>query len=97
VGATNTINVSMQSGESLSEVVVQTFGYFFKDSRLSSSVSTVSADEIATTPALTIQNALQGQAAGVQVTGSNGPGAAAFVTVRGAKYYRWFSTSNLCS
>jgi outer membrane receptor for ferrienterochelin and colicin len=68
----------------LSEVVVQTnFGY--KDSRLlSSSVSTVSADEIARqSPALTIQNALQGQAAGVQVTGSNGkPGAAAFVTVR---------------
>jgi fibronectin type 3 domain-containing protein len=30
-GATNTINVSMQSGESLSEVVVQTnFGYFLK-------------------------------------------------------------------
>jgi outer membrane receptor for ferrienterochelin and colicin len=70
---TNTINVSMQSGESLSEVVVQTnFGYFSKDSRLLSSVSTVSADEIARqSPALTIQNALQGQAA-VQVTGSNG-------------------------
>jgi hypothetical protein len=34
---------------------------------------------------INIQNALQGQAAGVQVTGSNGkPGAAAFVTVRGA-------------
>jgi hypothetical protein len=52
----------MQSGESLSEVVVQTnFGYFSKDSRLlSSSVSTVSADEIARqSPALTIQNALQ--------------------------------------
>jgi outer membrane receptor for ferrienterochelin and colicin len=58
----------------------------FKDSRLlSSSVSTVSADEIARQSALHSQNALQGQAAGVQVTGSNGkPGAAAFVTVRGA-------------
>jgi hypothetical protein len=65
-GATNTINVSMQSGESLSEVVVQTnFGYF-QDSRLLSSSVSVSADEIARqSPALTIQNALQGQAAGV--------------------------------
>jgi TonB-linked SusC/RagA family outer membrane protein len=88
VGATNTINVVMQSGESLSEVVVKTnFGYFSKDSRkLSSSVSTVSADEITSqSPTLTVQNALQGLAAGVQVTGANGkPGAAAFVTVRGA-------------
>jgi outer membrane receptor for ferrienterochelin and colicin len=44
----------------------------FKDSRLlSSSVSTVSADEIARQSQHS-QNALQGQAAGVQVTGSNG-------------------------
>jgi TonB-linked SusC/RagA family outer membrane protein len=88
VGASTTINVLMQDGVSLSEVVVQTnFGYYSKDSRLlSSSVSTVSADEIVRqSPAITIQNALQGQAAGVQVTGANGkPGAAAFVTVRGA-------------
>lgn len=88
VGASNTLNVSLQDGVSLNEVVVQTnLGYFSKDSRkVSSSVSTVSADEIAKqSPALTIQNALQGQAAGVQVTAQNGkPGAAAYVTVRGA-------------
>jgi hypothetical protein len=45
VGATNTINVSMQS-ESLSEVVVQTNFIFSKDCCYLS-VSTVSADEIA--------------------------------------------------
>jgi hypothetical protein len=63
----------------------RTLLFFFKDSRLlSSSVSTFGRRNCKTTPALTIQNALQGQAAGVQVTGSNGkPGAAAFVTVRG--------------
>jgi TonB-linked SusC/RagA family outer membrane protein len=87
VGASNVVNVAMQEGVSLNEVIVQTnLGYFSKDSRkLSSSVSTVSADEITKqSPALTIQNALQGQAAGVQVTAQNGkPGAAAFVTVRG--------------
>jgi hypothetical protein len=50
---------------SLNEVIVQTnMGYFSRDSRkMSSSVSTVSAEEIAKqSPALTIQNALQGQA-----------------------------------
>ena len=88
VTASNVVNVSMQDGVSLNEVIVQTnLGYFSKDSRkLSSSVSTVSSDEITKqSPAITIQNALQGQAAGVQVTAANGkPGAAAFVTVRGA-------------
>jgi TonB-linked SusC/RagA family outer membrane protein len=88
VGATNTVNVSMKNGVNLNEVVIQTnLGYFSKDSRkLSSSVSTVSAEELVKqSPTLTIQNALQGQAAGVQVTQANGkPGAAAFVTVRGA-------------
>ncbi|WP_426064058.1 SusC/RagA family TonB-linked outer membrane protein [Flavobacterium sp. DSP2-3-1] len=88
VGSSNNLNVAMQDGVSLNEVIVQTnLGYYSRDSRkLSSSISTVSADEIAKqSPALTIQNALQGQAAGVQVTAANGkPGAAAFVTVRGA-------------
>jgi len=88
VGASNTLNIKMQEGVTLNEVIVQTnLGYYSKDSRkLSSSVSTVSSDEIAKqSPVLTIQNALQGQAAGVQVTSANGkPGAAAFVTIRGA-------------
>ena len=88
VGASNTVNVAMKDGVSLNEVIVQTnLGYFSKDSRkLSSSVSTVSAEEITRqSPTLTVQNALQGQAAGVQVTQANGkPGAAATVTVRGA-------------
>lgn len=88
VGSSNNLNVAMQDGVSLNEVIVQTnLGYYSRDSRkLSSSISTVSADEIAKqSPALTIQNALQGQAAGVQVTTANGkPGAAAFVSVRGA-------------
>ena len=88
VGLSNNVNVLMQDGVSLNEVIVQTnLGYFSRDSKkLSSSISTVSAEEIEKqSPAMTIQNALQGQAAGVQVTGANGkPGAAAFVTVRGA-------------
>jgi TonB-linked SusC/RagA family outer membrane protein len=89
VESSNVINTKLQEeGISLSEVVIQTnLGYLSKDSRkLSSSVSTVSNDEIMRqSPVITVQNALQGQAAGVQVTAQNGkPGAAAFVSVRGA-------------
>jgi TonB-linked SusC/RagA family outer membrane protein len=87
-GSSNVINVKLQSGVNLKEVVVQTnFGYYSKDSRkLSSSVSTISSEEIARqAPTITVANALQGQAAGVQVTNANGrPGAGAFVSVRGA-------------
>ncbi len=88
VESSNTINAKLQYGLSLSEVVIQTnLGYLSKDSRkLSSSVSTISSDEITRqSPTLSVANALQGQAAGVQVTAANGqPGAPAYVTVRGA-------------
>ena len=87
VGASNSVDVKMKMGVALNEVVVQNLGYFKKDAKkMSSSVSTVSAEEITRqSPAITIVNALQGQAAGVQVTNNNGkPGAGAFVSVRGA-------------
>lgn len=89
VGSSNIINTVLQEGVvSLSEVVIQTnLGYLSKDSRkLSSSVSTVSNEELMRqSPTITVVNALQGQAAGVQVTAANGkPGANAYVTVRGA-------------
>lgn len=88
VGSSNTINTVIQEGVSLSEVVIQTnLGYQSKDSRkLSSSVSTISNEEITRqSPTITVVNALQGQASGVQVTAANGkPGANAYVTVRGA-------------
>ena len=87
VGSSNTINTVIQQGVSLSEVVVTNLGYLSKDSRkLSSSVSTVSNEELTRqSPTITVVNALQGQAAGVQVTAANGrPGANAYVTIRGA-------------
>ena len=87
VGSANTINAKLQTGVSLSEVVVTNLGYLSKDSRkLSSSVSTVSNEELTRqSPTITVVNALQGQAAGVQVTSANGkPGANAYVTIRGA-------------
>jgi TonB-linked SusC/RagA family outer membrane protein len=89
VGASNVINVTMQeSAEALEEVVVTAnLGYFTRDTKkLTSSISTVTSDDLVKqSPSLTINNALQGQAAGVQVTAANGkPGANAFVSVRGS-------------
>jgi TonB-linked SusC/RagA family outer membrane protein len=89
VGESNSINPRMSAGvEQIGEVVIQAnFGYLKKDAKkLSSSVSVITAEEITRqAPTMTVNNALQGQAAGVQVTNNNGkPGAGAFVTVRGA-------------
>ncbi len=89
VGSKTAINVVMQDqSQLLGEVVVTAnFGYFKKDiNKIANGVSTVSGEEISRqSPTITIANALQGKAAGVQVTTQNGkPGQAAFVSIRGA-------------
>ncbi len=89
VGEESVITVKLsENSTSLVEVVVQAnLGYLSKEAKkLSSSVSTITSEEITRqAPTLTVNNALQGQAAGVQVTNNNGkPGAGAFVSVRGA-------------
>ena len=85
VGASNTINVQLEEdAEALEEVVV--VGYGSRSKELSTSaISTVSAEKIeAFVPSTSIDNILQGQAAGVQVTAANGrPGNTAFVQIRG--------------
>jgi TonB-linked SusC/RagA family outer membrane protein len=88
VGTSNTVNVKMQEGIILSEVVVKAdFGYMKKDiEKISAGVSTISSEELnRQNPVVNVQNMLQGKAAGVQVTGANGkPGAPAYVSVRGS-------------
>jgi len=85
IGAANVINVKMEEdAETLQEVVV--VGYGTKKSELNTSaVSTISTETIeAFVPSTSIDNILQGQAAGVQVTAANGrPGQTAFVQIRG--------------
>ncbi|QII45787.1 TonB-dependent receptor [Flagellimonas oceani] len=85
VGASSTINVQMQDdAQALEEVVVT--GYGSRSRELSTSaISTVSTEKIeAFVPSTSVDNILQGQAAGVQVTAANGrPGQTAFVTIRG--------------
>ena len=85
VGASSSINVQMEEdAQALEEVVV--VGYGTRSQELSTSaVSTVSTEKIeAFVPSTSIDNILQGQAAGVQVTAANGrPGNTAFVQIRG--------------
>lgn len=84
VGAANTINVGMVAGNVLSEVVVT--GYSTRNQTVSTSaVVSISASEISElSPTTSIDNLLQGKAAGVAVTSANGkPGQGAFVRIRG--------------
>lgn len=67
----------------LNEVVAIGYGTV-KKSDLTGSVSSVSADKLQKTPAASLANALQGQAAGVTVNSLSGrPGAGAEVRIRG--------------
>ena len=84
VGAASSINVSLNPGAVLQEVVVT--GYSNRNQTVqTSAVVSISASEISElTPTTSIDNLLQGKAAGVQVTAANGkPGQGAFVRIRG--------------
>ncbi|MFO7668241.1 MAG: TonB-dependent receptor [Bacteroidales bacterium] len=69
--------------EQLEELVV--IGYGTKRKRdITSSISTVKSEDLANTTQSSFQGALQGRAAGVQITASNGlPGSAMTVRIRG--------------
>ena len=75
--------VMHEDNEMLGEVVVVGYGVQ-KKSVVTASIAKVSADDLATTAPVRMDNALKGLAAGVTVTSSSGqPGAAAQIRVRG--------------
>ena len=84
VGDRSTIDLALTpDSRSLSDVVV--VGYLTEDRQnISSAVSTPNLKEATKQPVPTITQALQGQVAGLQVTGSGGPGEAPVVIIRGA-------------
>ena len=88
VGNSSTINAKMADGVLLDDVVITTdLGYFKKAANtITSGISVVSGEELTRqAPNVSVENALQGKAAGVQVTSLNGqPGQRAYVSVRGA-------------
>ncbi|MGM5468638.1 SusC/RagA family TonB-linked outer membrane protein [Flavobacteriaceae bacterium LMO-SS05] len=85
VGASNTINVSLEEDVALLEEVV-IIGYGVKKrGDLSAAISTITTVQLEkANNSVSIDNGLQGKASGVQVVAQNGkPGNAAFVRVRG--------------
>ena len=85
VAASNTMNMVMDEDvETLEEIVVVGFSSKSRD-ELTSAVSNVTAEDLQKiAPSVSIDNMLQGVAAGVQVTAQNGkPGQTAFIRVRG--------------
>jgi TonB-dependent starch-binding outer membrane protein SusC len=84
VGNQSTVNVSLaQSTTNLSEVVVT--GYGKQERReVTGAISSVSAEVLENLPMQSFDRAMQGRAAGVQVTSQSGqPGAGISVTIRG--------------
>lgn len=83
VGSRSQVDVVMSLGTTLDEIVVVGYGRQ-KKSDLTGSVATVSAEDITKVPVSRVDQALQGRAAGVQVTQTNGsPGAGTVIRVRG--------------
>ncbi|MGB6152858.1 MAG: TonB-dependent receptor plug domain-containing protein, partial [Pricia sp.] len=83
VGTQNQINVILEEGNKLDEVVVIGYGTTVK-SDLTGSVASVDAEEIANIPSSRVDQVLQGRAAGVQITQTSGaPGAATSIRIRG--------------
>lgn len=84
VGASNTINVTMQSDNVLEEVVVNALGIAVDKSKLASSISKVKAVDIVKSGENSIGQGLSGKASGVQVINSSGDaGASAYIQIRG--------------
>src|SRR5690554_5566444 len=84
VGAANQIDMTLNPGSALDAVVVT--GYSSRNQTVqTSAVVSISAEELnQMAPTTSIDNMLQGKAAGVQVTAANGkPGQGAFVRIRG--------------
>ena len=83
VGNQSQINISLEAGAQLDEVVVIGYGTA-KKSDLTGAVSTVSAESFEDQPLTRMEDALQGRAAGVIVAKANGqPGSNFKIRIRG--------------
>ncbi len=84
IGSQTSITITLEADNTLDEIVIIGFGSRTKELS-TSAISTVTGKDIENlVPSTSLDNALQGKAAGVQVVGANGrPGQTAFVQIRG--------------
>ena len=83
VGASNTVNATLQPDNTLDEVVVTALGIKRSKKSLGYATQKVSEDEISTTKSDNILNQLSGKAAGVSIQRTNNLGGSTNVIVRG--------------
>jgi TonB-linked SusC/RagA family outer membrane protein len=85
VGAASTINVTMkEGGEVLDEIVVTSYGRALNSKKSAASLSRVDGKTIEQVPINSVDQVLQGAAAGVSVnTGSGQPGQSGTIIIRG--------------
>ncbi|WP_406684966.1 SusC/RagA family TonB-linked outer membrane protein [Seonamhaeicola sp. MEBiC1930] len=86
IGASNTINVTMQEDASvLQEVVITALGLSKEERALGYSAQSLKSDVITEGGQSNLVNALNGKVAGVNITSSNGaPGSSANIVIRGS-------------
>jgi TonB-linked SusC/RagA family outer membrane protein len=83
IGTQTTINVVLEEDlVGLDEVVVIGYGTRVKE-EITGSVSTVSADQLQSSNAVSLMNRVQGQVSGVTVTNANQPGGESTIRIRG--------------
>ncbi len=83
VGSINTIDVTLQTGINLDEVILLGYGTTTRE-ELTDNITTVTADQIKEIPVPSIQGALIGKTAGVQITQTSGRAESGFkIRVRG--------------
>ncbi len=84
VGAESVIDVEMQAGAQLNEVVVTALGITRERKALGYAVEELNSEDLTRTKQSNLVNALQGQVAGVQVSSAGGgPGQASRIIIRG--------------
>lgn len=83
VNGRSNINVSLiEDANQLDEVILVGYGTQNRAS-VTNAISSVTNEDLTETPAIGVQQALQGRAAGVQVTNTGAPGSNPLVTIRG--------------
>lgn len=83
VGASNNISVSLKAGEALEEVIVTGYRKQSANEMTGNSIQ-ISSEEISAIPLPTVDQALQGKVAGLQISQSSGtPGSIQDIRVRG--------------
>lgn len=85
IGSSDVIDVTMDEGKLLEEVVVTALGFTTKKDRSGSTASSINKSAIKSSGEPTLLNSLAGKASGVKIVRANGdPGAGTNIQIRGA-------------